>query len=174
MATVVDGLNATLMAYGQTGSGKTHAMFGPDEVVSNFSESEPVMHGMIPRSIKQIFEALEALAPEDESKYSVQCSFLELCEWPPSEPLQSPWEPPAVADRRPPRAVSDHSTHRTPACLLRASDLSHINDLLGGEQRERDGRTIAPDRQLREGKAGVFVEHLTRRNETYIDRSRWG
>ena len=87
VATVVDGLNATLMAYGQTGSGKTHAMFGPDEVVSNFSESEPVMHGMIPRSIKQIFEALEALAPEDESKYSVQCSFLELCEWPPSEPL---------------------------------------------------------------------------------------
>ena len=87
MATVVDGLNATLMAYGQTGSGKTHAMFGPDEVISNFSESEPVMHGMIPRSIKQIFEALEALAPEDKSKYSVQCSFLELCEWPPSEPL---------------------------------------------------------------------------------------
>ena len=57
---------------------------------------------------------------------------------------------------------SQHTPHTR--CLLRASDLSHINDLLGGEQRERDGRTIAPDRQLREGKAGVFVEHLTRRN----------
>lgn len=53
-------------------------------------------------------------------------------------------------------------SQHTPACYVRASDLSHINDLLGGEQRERDGRTIAPDRQLREGKAGVFVEHLTR------------
>ena len=35
VATVIDGLNTTLMAYGQTGSGKTHAMFGPDEVLSN-------------------------------------------------------------------------------------------------------------------------------------------
>lgn len=63
-----------------------------------------------------------------------------------------------------PRALYQMTAHTPPACLLRASDLSHINDLLGGEQRERDGRTIAPDRQLREGKAGVFVEHLTRRN----------
>ena len=46
VATVIDGLNTTLMAYGQTGSGKTHAMFGPDEVLSNVRacESNPLTH----------------------------------------------------------------------------------------------------------------------------------
>ena len=45
---VIEGFNGTIFAYGQTSSGKTHTMVGN-------SESE----GIIPRTIKQIFETME-------------------------------------------------------------------------------------------------------------------
>ena len=61
VATVVNGMNSTLMAYGQTGAGKTHAMFGPDEVLTDFSSADPAQYGMIPRALSQIFTKLEAM-----------------------------------------------------------------------------------------------------------------
>lgn len=61
------GYNCTVFAYGQTGTGKTHTMQGelsPDHE----------MAGIIPRSVKYIFNALQ----KQEQEYSVKISFLQL------------------------------------------------------------------------------------------------
>lgn len=73
---------------------------------------------MIPRSLQQVFAALQA-QPEGTT-YSVQCSFVELY-------------------------------------------LAHTRDLLGAEARSHDGKLIAPDRQLRDGKGGVYIVDLAKR-----------
>lgn len=77
------GINCTVFAYGQTGSGKTHTMFGPkwEESIASkyyggygnndfFANIEN--HGLIPRSITELFEKL------DMSKYTVYCSFIQI------------------------------------------------------------------------------------------------
>ena len=114
VATVVNGMNSTLMAYGQTGAGKTHAMFGPDEVLTDFSSADPAQYGMIPRALSQIFTKLEAM---EGSKWTVTCSFCELY-------------------------------------------LDRARDLLGQEKDDRTNRAYAPERQIRLGKQGFFIEHL--------------
>ncbi|XP_034251454.1 protein claret segregational [Thrips palmi] len=64
----LDGHNVCVFAYGQTGSGKTYTMQGGSD-----SNSE----GMIPRSIKTIYQAIK-----DQNqlgwKFTVKCSFLEI------------------------------------------------------------------------------------------------
>ncbi|RLN96471.1 hypothetical protein BBJ28_00000621 [Nothophytophthora sp. Chile5] len=61
------GYNCTVFAYGQTGTGKTYTMQG------NLTPDHE-MAGVIPRSIRCIFDALEASGEE----FSVRVSFLQL------------------------------------------------------------------------------------------------
>lgn len=65
---VLEGYNGTIFAYGQTGTGKTHTMEG-----NELSEQNK---GIVPRSIKYIFNAIEGAA--NTKKYLVRISFLEL------------------------------------------------------------------------------------------------
>jgi len=66
------GRNATVMAYGQTGSGKTHCMFGPDEVLTDFSSCDPAQWGMVPRVLQAVLDKC------DQASVVVTCSFLEV------------------------------------------------------------------------------------------------
>ena len=65
---VLQGYESTVFAYGQTGTGKTYTMEG------DLSNDE--MHGVIPRTARAIFDALDDT--ERFSDYRVMCSFLEI------------------------------------------------------------------------------------------------
>lgn len=68
---VLEGYNCTIFAYGQTGTGKTYTMEGGRRTKNgDFPEDA----GVIPRSVRQIFEILEAQSAE----YSMKVTFLEL------------------------------------------------------------------------------------------------
>lgn len=71
---VMDGFNCTIFAYGQTGTGKTFTMEGGPRNSSDGKDLSAAA-GVIPRSIKQIFDTLEA---NENSDSSVKVSFLEL------------------------------------------------------------------------------------------------
>merc|ERR1719454_2304870 len=64
----LDGYKVCIFAYGQTGSGKTYTMQGP-----NTSS----MGGLIPRSLRQIFESSRAMMKQGWM-WSLQASFLEV------------------------------------------------------------------------------------------------
>merc|ERR1719317_1122846 len=66
----LDGYNVCVFAYGQTGSGKTFTMEGSEG-------GEEENQGMIPRTIRQIFEAQQRLK-EKKWEYKLQASFLEI------------------------------------------------------------------------------------------------
>ncbi|XP_020277289.1 kinesin-like protein KIN-5A [Asparagus officinalis] len=68
---VLEGYNCTIFAYGQTGTGKTYTMEG-GRLAKNGEFPEDA--GVIPRSVRQIFEILEAQSAE----YSMKVTFLEL------------------------------------------------------------------------------------------------
>lgn len=68
----LDGYNVCVFAYGQTGSGKTFTMEGGPGIESDEAEC-----GMIPRTIRQIFEVQEKLK-EKNWQYKLQASFLEI------------------------------------------------------------------------------------------------
>ncbi|KAK8961778.1 putative 125 kDa kinesin-related protein [Platanthera guangdongensis] len=69
---VLEGYNCTIFAYGQTGTGKTYTMEGGGRKAKN--GEFPSDAGMIPRSVRQIFETLEAQCAE----YTMKVTFLEL------------------------------------------------------------------------------------------------
>ncbi|KAG1657315.1 hypothetical protein FOA52_008043 [Chlamydomonas sp. UWO 241] len=70
---VMDGFNCTIFAYGQTGTGKTFTMEGgPRE--SSDGRNLSAAAGVIPRSIKQIFDTIEA----SNADANVKVTFLEL------------------------------------------------------------------------------------------------
>jgi kinesin family member 11 len=70
---VMDGFNCTIFAYGQTGTGKTYTMEGgPRE--SDDGRKLSSLAGVIPRSIKQIFDTIET----NNIDSTVKVSFLEL------------------------------------------------------------------------------------------------
>lgn len=68
----LDGYNVCVFAYGQTGSGKTFTMEGGHHV-----EVEQEEAGMIPRTIRQIFEVTKKLKEKSWS-YKLMASFLEI------------------------------------------------------------------------------------------------
>ncbi|TYI87490.1 hypothetical protein E1A91_D04G138900v1 [Gossypium mustelinum] len=68
---VLDGFNCTVFAYGQTGTGKTYTMEGG---MRNKGGDLPAEAGVIPRAVRQIFDALEA----QNADYSMKVTFLEL------------------------------------------------------------------------------------------------
>ena len=71
---VLEGFNCTIFAYGQTGTGKTFTMEGgPRNSADGRKLSAEA--GVIPRAIKQIFDAIEGNGVADSS---VKVSFLEL------------------------------------------------------------------------------------------------
>lgn len=63
------GFNCTIFAYGQTGTGKTHTMEGDIH-----SKDDA---GIVPRSVRAIFEQLEGSG----SEFTIRVSFLELCKF---------------------------------------------------------------------------------------------
>ena len=71
---VLEGFNCTIFAYGQTGTGKTFTMEGgPRNSADGRKLSAEA--GVIPRAIKQVFDAIES---NDVTDSSVKVSFLEL------------------------------------------------------------------------------------------------
>lgn len=61
----INGFNATAIVYGQTGSGKTHTMFGPNvheesynDIITDNSGAFPESFGIVPRAIKEVFDAI--------------------------------------------------------------------------------------------------------------------
>lgn len=68
----LDGYNVCIFAYGQTGSGKTYTMEGMS--VTNDDDEN---RGMIPRSVKQIFDTIKTLKNEGWS-FHVDASCLEI------------------------------------------------------------------------------------------------
>lgn len=73
---VLQGYNCTVFAYGQTGTGKTHTMEGrrDDDVLCMAERRLPENAGIIPRSVKQVFDHLRSITDE----HSVRVSHLEL------------------------------------------------------------------------------------------------
>ncbi|KAI3514244.1 hypothetical protein L1887_12563 [Cichorium endivia] len=72
---VLEGFNCTIFAYGQTGTGKTYTMEGECKRAKSGPKGElPLEAGVIPRSVKQIFDTLEG----QNAEYSVKVTFLEL------------------------------------------------------------------------------------------------
>uniref|UniRef100_A0A7S1AHC0 Kinesin-like protein n=1 Tax=Noctiluca scintillans TaxID=2966 RepID=A0A7S1AHC0_NOCSC len=66
---VMDGFNGTIFAYGQTGAGKSHTMTGPEK-------GDPVHQGLIPRSFRHIFQAIETAGTNVQ--HLVRGSYLEI------------------------------------------------------------------------------------------------
>jgi hypothetical protein len=66
---VKQGFNATLLAYGQTGSGKTHSVMG-------VLGAEEAQLGLLPRAVRQLFDAI--VADTSGAEFAVSCSYLEI------------------------------------------------------------------------------------------------
>ncbi|GJW77218.1 kinesin-like protein KIN-5C [Tanacetum coccineum] len=72
---VLEGFNCTIFAYGQTGMRKTYTMEGECKWAKSGLDGEMSSEaGVIPRSVKQIFDMLEG----QNAEYSVKVTFLEL------------------------------------------------------------------------------------------------
>ena len=69
---VLNGFNGTIFAYGQTGTGKTFTMLG--DYLSK--DPEGLKMGIIPRSLKQIFE--EWSQQSTEFDYEISVSFIQI------------------------------------------------------------------------------------------------
>jgi kinesin family protein C1 len=64
----MDGYNVCIFAYGQTGAGKTHTMEGG---------AEPAAHGIIPRTVREVFRQAAEMADKGWT-YTLVTSFLEI------------------------------------------------------------------------------------------------
>jgi kinesin family protein 11 len=75
---VLRGYSCTVFAYGQTGTGKTHTMEGA-RGADGLVDAESPEAGIIPRSVKRVFDSLQARFPDvGLGEYAVKMSFLEI------------------------------------------------------------------------------------------------
>ena len=65
-----NGFNATLFAYGQTGSGKTYTLSGG---TARYED-----RGIVPRALSMIFERVEKIGAEENAKFTVEVSYVEI------------------------------------------------------------------------------------------------
>ena len=78
----IDGYNVCIFAYGQTGSGKTYTMEGykykqmheskPPQAIFEQGENE----GIVPRSIRLLFDLIKQQSNLQKKKFTVYCSYL--------------------------------------------------------------------------------------------------
>ncbi|EQC26091.1 hypothetical protein SDRG_16043 [Saprolegnia diclina VS20] len=71
----LEGYLATVFAYGQTGSGKTYSMSGLDEKIEKRDRRHEASDGLIPRSIRYLYDAIEA---QTSTKYTLKASYCEI------------------------------------------------------------------------------------------------
>ena len=73
LQSALDGYNVCVFAYGQTGSGKTYTMEGGPGI-----EEDDTQCGVIPRTIRQIFDIKKKLVEKSWS-YKLTVSLALLC-----------------------------------------------------------------------------------------------
>jgi hypothetical protein len=71
---VMEGYNGTIMAYGQTGSGKSYTIFGKKYSLDGRQLNADM--GIVPRSVKQIFEYIRVNA--SRAQFQVRISFMQI------------------------------------------------------------------------------------------------
>jgi len=77
---VINGYNGTIMAYGQTGSGKSYTIFGKEssmQLQEDFSFIDEDS-GIIPRTIKYLFEKIRDEKSNEFIKYKISISFFQI------------------------------------------------------------------------------------------------
>lgn len=82
---MIEGYNATVFAYGQTSSGKTYTMEGY-EYISGGTDKSPKLvirpdekdHGLVQRSIEEVYRKLEQRAQGKLVQTGVTCSFIQI------------------------------------------------------------------------------------------------
>ena len=77
------GYNSTIFAYGQTGSGKTFTMEGyrynvNEKGVPMAQIEQGESEGIVPRSIRLMFDMVKQESNLGRKKYSVYCSYLQV------------------------------------------------------------------------------------------------
>ncbi len=101
---VLRGYSCTVFAYGQTGTGKTHTMEGA-RGSDGLVDAESPEAGIIPRSVKRVFDSLQARFPDSgQGEWAVRMSFLEIYnekvrQW---NVLYGPFRPPSRCPRADP------------------------------------------------------------------------
>ena len=78
---VVDGYNSTIFAYGQTGSGKTFSMEGYKYTTNDKGAPVAIVEageneGIVPRSVKLLFEMVKQESHLGKKKFTVYASYL--------------------------------------------------------------------------------------------------
>ena len=66
----LQGINGTIFAYGQTGAGKTYTMAG--------DELSGVGAGIIPRSVRHVFEHIERGSFDSPTRFLVRAAYLQI------------------------------------------------------------------------------------------------
>jgi kinesin family protein 12 len=75
---IFEGYSATVFAYGQTGSGKTHTILGKDECINLNDIISSDFAGLIPKSIKTIWNKIITKSKNSDSLFYVKASFCEI------------------------------------------------------------------------------------------------
>merc|ERR1719421_2456353 len=74
----LNGYASTVFAYGQTGSGKTYSMSGMEERIEQEDYAGDQSEGLIPRSMRYVFEEIAAAGDDGAVRYTVRASFCEI------------------------------------------------------------------------------------------------
>lgn len=146
----LDGYKVCIFAYGQTGSGKTFTMEGDN--------SSPELLGMIPRSVRLIFESTLLLSQKGWS-FLFECSFLEiynetlkdlLCSSSTTNASNASITTTNVNATKYDIKHLDGSTTVTNLTICPVKDVSDVEELLSKAQRNRSvGQTLCNEHSSR-------------------------